>query len=234
MSSFWGLPLPVPVPSPKFQSYWAAGGTCRWAIGAPLKLGGWGSRELSLGGALGDRSCGVRGCWARPREGAQPFVCALAPLRRALEGPQREPWTAPADGPPQPAAAATRARGFRACSPGGWGPERGARSRRWAFPVSGLVPGPPCPGRSGAHGGCEGRPSSWVGGDAPGRGVPRSCRPQPWTARACSLVLPFSPVKSACRFGGHRHKAGFPGEVRWEGSPRGPDGCVTNGISGEQ
>lgn len=46
-----------------------------------------------------------------------PFVCALAPQRQELKGPQQGPRIAAADGSPLPAAAATRARGSGACGP---------------------------------------------------------------------------------------------------------------------
>lgn len=126
-----------------------------------------------------------------------PFVCALAPQRRELEGPQpptgrpcrlrrpREP------GDPGPAA-----------RPGGEGGRKGGRGLGGAFPVAGSVPGlrpargpSSYQGRTGAAGDSS---SAWgappgdecTGATHPGLGLP-SCPPRA-SGTPPGLLLPFT------------------------------------------
>lgn len=182
-------------PAPKFQNYCAAGGTCRLATRPPLQLARGGGLGIFFRGCsrLGDRSFGVRGCFAAPREKGTkvPFVCSLAPQRRQLEGPQRGSGTAAADRPPLPAAAATRARGFWACgrarSGGGW-QERGRGLGRGHFRSRGPSPG------AAARGVCR-----WARSAGPRglRGAARRLRGAPGDRRVPGTPLPPSEASEA-------------------------------------
>lgn len=220
MSSFWGLPLPVPVPCPKVSKF----------------LGGRGHLPLGDRGAPGARGVGgclgifFRGCSRRSD---------LAGARMLGPCPRRGPAFCVRLGPAAPGAGGTTARaadcarrratpagcgghaspGIPGLQPGGWGQKRGARSGRWAFPVAVPVPEPRVLGGAGRTRAARDAPAPGVGGGAPGRGVPRSCRPpasdplpsqRPRTARACSLVFNPFPRKIRLQVWGSQTQSRFP------------------------
>lgn len=194
ISSFRGH-LSVPVPCPEVSKLLCSRGHLPPGDPAAPATGEGGGLGIFFRGCsrLGDRSFGVRGCFAAPREKGTkvPFVCSLAPQRRQLEGPQRGSGTAAADRPPLPAAAATRARGFWACgrarSGGGW-QERGRGLGRGHFRSRGPSPG------AAARGVCR-----WARSAGPRglRGAARRLRGAPGDRRVPGTPLPPSEASEA-------------------------------------
>ena len=160
--SFWGSPSRPPRPAPKFQSYCAAGGTCRWVIWPPLQAPGR-CLGISCMGALSWAS-GALGCAEPLRVPAMGFE-GIGDWRGRRW--QRSPSFCVRLGPAAPGVGGTAARaedsGRQRAAPAGCGGH--------ASPgIRGLRPGRG--ERAAGKGGAV-----WVGGIS-GRGIgPRTPRP---------------------------------------------------------